>query len=105
MTDDEQIDGMMEAAEMTVAQQVAEAMGNDGQVYETHDGRSLDDVCREQLIRRVSTASSDGVAEAGGLSPGARRYEFMDRSAIIDCEIAWDIEGREPWTWAEGDDR
>ena len=90
---------------MTVAQQVAETMGNDGQVYEAPDGRSLDDVCWEQLIRQVSTASSDGVATPGGLSPGARRYEFMDGSAVIDCEIAWDIEGFEPWTWAEGDAR
>ncbi len=89
---------------MTVAQQVAETMGNDGQVYEAPDGRSLDDVCLEQRPD-VTTADYDGVAEAGGLGPGAKRYLFVDGSAIIDTEIAWDIEGKEPWTWAGVDDR
>ncbi len=90
---------------MTIAEQVAETMGNDGQVYEAPDRRSLDDVCWETLLRKVSTADHDGVATPGGWSPNARRYEFIDGSAIIDAQTGWDIEGKEPWTWAEGDAR
>lgn len=83
---------------MSVAERIAEQMGNDGTVYE-RGAYTLDGQARG-CARAVTTADQDGVATPGGWSPDAVRYEFADGSAIIDGGAGWDIEGSEPWTWA-----
>lgn len=83
---------------MSVAERIAEQMGNDGTVYQ-HGPDTLDGVARDFAVS-VTTADQDGVAIPGGWSPDAVRYEFADGSAIVDGGAGWDIEGSEPWSWA-----
>ena len=72
---------------MNKAETVASLFGT-GDVYETEDGRHLEDVC----IEHGATIETDD---------DSRRYVFGDGSAIVDMHgNAWDIEGSTPWSWA-----
>jgi len=76
----------------TVALAVSAALGDDGTRHHTACGQSLDDLSRD-----------------AGATPARRpgrwiRYEYPDRSAIIDCVGAWDLAldpspGSECWCW------
>jgi hypothetical protein len=76
----------------TLAEQVADAMGNDGQRFESADGRDLSEVCEQY----------GATAEYGELRTATlTRYVFADGSAIVATPDAWDLEGGEPFSWPD----
>lgn len=75
---------------MTIAQQVALLLGDDGTVWETQDGRTLEDLAEE--YGAVTTTHPD--------KHYLTRHVFDDGSAIVASEGAWDLEGSIPWNWA-----
>lgn len=85
---------------MTTAKRIAWDFGNDGTNYEAmEDGRSLDDVARECGAEVQHGDGSYQEEEDRHIDPSWTRYLFNDGSAIVDCGIAWDIEGSTPWSW------
>lgn len=74
----------------TIAAVIARQLGDDGQTWETEDGRTLDQLAEEHGA--VTTTHPD--------KPYLTRHLFDDGSAIVVSEGAWDIEGSEPWSWS-----
>jgi hypothetical protein len=74
----------------TIAEQISRVLGDDGTVWETTDGRTLEDLAEEH----------GGVAAQHPDRPYLTRYVFGDGSAIVASEGAWDLEGSTPWSWA-----
>jgi len=79
---------------ITIAERVAEQLGNDGQQWKTAQGVSFLDLIEKFYWNRQER---DDVREL-------TRYEFADGSAIVAGVGAWDVEGQEPFSWkgAEG---
>ncbi len=80
---------MEEESEMTTAERIARELADDGQRWETEDGRSFDALCEE--------AGADVTLDR---ERELKRYLFPDGSAIVAGVGAWDIEGSEPFSWA-----
>lgn len=77
-----------EVKTMTTAEKIAQLLG-DGQTWETEDGRTLEEMAKEH----------DAVITTHPDKHYLTRYLFNDGSAIVASEGAWDIEGKEPWSW------
>jgi hypothetical protein len=75
---------------MTTAEQIAAMLGDDGQTWETEDGRSLDQLAEEYGAVTATHPNKHYLT----------RYLFNDGSAIVASEGAWDIEGSKPWSWS-----
>lgn len=75
---------------MTTAEKNAAMLGNDGQTWETTDGKTLGE------LALAAGAHTETHPEKHYLT----RYVFDDGSAIVESEGAWDIEGAEPFSWA-----
>lgn len=95
----------------TIAQTIAALLNEDGQQFETEDGRTLIDLCDEhdaKIEYAVRVHSDDPeplpqwVAGFSGdhFSGDPVRYEFPDGSAIVAAGDGWDFEGDEPFSWA-----
>jgi len=89
---------------MKTAKIVAEALYNDGQVFETEDGRSLDEIALEHdATKECARRTLDGELIyhpcADYTSQSMTRYVFPDGSAIVVAGDAWDLEGDEPFSW------
>ncbi len=64
---------------MTIAKQISKELDNDGQKFETDDGRTLDYLCWMQHTRCY------------GQGIDVYRYVFPDGSVITVCGDAWDF--------------
>src|SRR5690606_32795553 len=73
---------------MTTAERVARLLGNDGQRWETEDGKTLDELASEAGAHTETHPDKQYLT----------RYVFPDGSAIVASEGAWDIEGNEPFS-------
>ena len=73
----------------TIAEKIAQLLGNDGQRWETEEGLTFDDLCAEAGAVRIRDDARE-----------LTRYEFPDGSAIVASPGAWDIEGSTPYSWA-----
>lgn len=71
---------------MTIAERVAEMLVS-GDRFTTEDGRSLDEIALE-MGANVET------------NRHLWRYVFADGSAIVACELYWDVQGSRPWSFA-----
>lgn len=65
----------------TIAEIIAAELDDDGQRYETDDGRKFLDLIAEHDGELTATRDGGRVA----------RYHFPDGSAIVDAEVAWDL--------------
>lgn len=74
---------------MTTAEKIAQLLGDNGQNWETKDGRTLEELADEHGAVTMTHPDKRYLT----------RYLFDDGSAIVACEGAWDIEGKEPWSW------
>lgn len=89
----------------TIAEQVAEIMGNDGQKWEDKDGWSLEARIAQHdfktsSVRAVWNSETEKYDfqehPLSAMTSDSRvRYEFTDGSAIVVSGDAWDIEGAE----------
>jgi len=94
---------------MTIAQKISKMMGNDGQAFVALNGRSFRSVLRDYTVkieyggRSLNANGIDLDHEAVTCSEyfagDPIRYEFDDRSAIVEAGDAWDIEGKKPFSW------
>lgn len=75
----------------STARRISELLDNDGQCWETTDGRSLDALCREERVT---------VAYRGG-DPGSDtyRYDFADGSVITVAGGGWDLGYPDCYCW------
>lgn len=71
---------------MTIAERVAELFVS-GDRFTTKDGRTLHNIAVD-LGANVET------------NRHLWRYVFADGSAIVACELFWDLEGTKPWSFA-----
>lgn len=94
---------------MTVAADIAEMFGNDGQNYLARgeylsETRTLNELCDLRSVkseRGKEVFDEDGYAEYEVCYEGnITRYEFSDGSAIVDFGFCWDIEGDEKFSSA-----
>jgi len=76
------------------ATRIAAMLGDDGTVWKTQDGRTLEDLVED--YGGVTTQHPD--------RPYLTRFLFDDGSAIVASEAGWDIEGSKPWSWAGEED-
>jgi len=76
---------------MTTAEKIAEQLSNDGQIFETADGASLDDLCR----------AANGRQEwRDGYRTGDHyKWIFGDSSVIMVCCGCWDLGYVDCWCW------
>jgi len=72
---------------MTIADQVAALLGDDGQVFETADGRTLADLAAEYGAE-IERASHEAI-----------RYTWPDGSVIVEVGGAWDLGYPHCWCW------
>ena len=92
---------------MTIAEQVAEILDNDGSRWASENMITLSELARirgayvdyatlsyDDDGRSIATPSEDGKI------PDLVRYGFVDGSAIVAGQACWDIEGSEPWSFA-----
>lgn len=93
----------------TTAEQIAAALGNDGLVFQTKDGRTLEELCEaagcgySKARARWDYEADEEVVEEVSLGEDLYdrvAYSFADGSAIVVAGDAWDIEGEEPFSWA-----
>ena len=89
-------DAMERTQHLTEAEHVSKMIAGDGQLllgpkrrWYTQDGRHLHDLATEL------GATMEQHPTKGYLT----RYIFPDKSAIVVCRGAWDVEGTGPWTW------
>lgn len=94
---------------MTIAAQIAEQFGDDGQRWQDDEGRALSEVCKTRSVGYAKACSRwDYEQDCGVIEEVARgesaydliRYVFEDGSAIVITDGGWDIEGAEPFSWA-----
>ena len=92
---------------MTLAEQVAARLGDDGQQFETPDGTGLADLCAQKGA--VETRGRTGIVDGERVviwpifdrtTETLWRYEFSDGSAIVATFDCWDTEGDEPFSFA-----
>ena len=72
----------------TIAKRIAGLLGDDVTCWESEDGRHFDTLCEDAGAR----LSFDREREL-------TRYLFPDGSAIVAGVGAWDIEGKQPFSW------
>ena len=94
----------------TQAQICADRLSHNGVPFQPDDGRSLAEVADEMgAIREYGHARYDAETETRIVEPCARsqwigddpvRFVFPDGSAIVEAGCAWDLEGPEPFSWA-----
>ena len=72
----------------TIAERIAEQLGNDGAEWQTADGVSFIDL----IEKYTPWHERDDVREL-------TRYVFADDSAIVAGVGAWDVEGKKPFSW------
>jgi hypothetical protein len=83
---------------MTIAQQIAAALDNDGQQWRTRPTDYTEPVTFNELIERLGGAS---VSWRDGWQTGdVRSYEFSDGSVITVAGEAWDIGFPDCFCWA-----
>jgi hypothetical protein len=73
----------------TTAERIAKQLGNDGECWESDDGRDLDTLAKEAGAEVTYHDTRE-----------LTRYYFSDGSAIVAGVGGWDIEGDEPFSWA-----
>ena len=73
---------------MSIAEDIAEQFGNDGQQFTDSDGIEID-VLLVQLAYEVCTYNTSSLAD------GAKIYRLRDDSHMVVCECYWDILTRE----------
>ena len=83
---------------MTIAQQIAAALDNDGQQWRTRPTDYTEPVTFNELIERLGGAS---VSWRDGWQTGdVYSYEFSDGSVITVAGDAWDIGFSDCYCWA-----
>ncbi len=88
---------------MTTARAVADYMGNDGQEFVGPDGHKLGVVCCGLGVEVERGHGQVIEGRYAPIDPRWTRFIFLDGSAIIDCGVAWDVEGSAPWSWEGGE--
>lgn len=76
---------------MTIAEQIAAALGNDGQQWETRDGIAFATLMHEQ--------DANATWRDGWMVGDVVRYEFRDGSVITEAGDAWDIGYPDCFCW------
>ena len=71
---------------VSIAEEVAKQLGDDGLTWESNDGVSFKDI----IDHYIHTTEWSG---------DLTRHEFPDGSVIVAGVGAWDIEGEEPFSW------
>lgn len=96
---------------MTIAEQIADRLGNCGTNFTTTKGEaiSLDDLARSRGASLSYARVSYGLDGETHVIPtydksnlDLIRYTFSDGSAIVAASACWDIEGAVPWSFAGG---
>ena len=83
-----------------IAEQVAAQLKNDGQRWETLDGCSFERLMEQfEAVRTYGELMDDTEHVPTWNRTDCSRYEFADKSAIVECGGGWDIEGRRPFSW------
>jgi len=82
-------DAQRKSGNITTAEYIARLLRDDGQRFETEDGRTLGDLAEAAEARVAKHETKE-----------LWRYRFPDGSAIIAAPGAWDIEGTTPFSWA-----
>ena len=84
---------------LTIADQIAALLGDDGSRWDSDDGRSFDALCLD--IDPEPTVTIAGSEHHDRYDDGSRpnRYAFSDGSAIVTCASGWDHEGPTPFSW------
>ncbi|TFH84956.1 hypothetical protein EQG41_19740 [Billgrantia azerbaijanica] len=96
---------------ITIAHTIADLLNNDGQQFDTDDGRNLVELCEERnaTVEYAVRAYADDEDQTQYWEAGFSgdhfagdpvRYAFSDGSAIVEAGDGWDIEGAEPFSWA-----
>lgn len=75
---------------MTIAEKVAEMLGDQGDRFFAEDGRNLHEIALEM----------GALVERHPENHCLTRYEFGDGSAIVSCEAYWGLEEGWPWSFA-----
>lgn len=70
----------------TIAEQIAQELGNDGTRWRTADDVTFDELMQRHHGRCQQQNNTD-------------RYVFSDGSAIVAGGACWDLEGKEPFSW------
>ena len=78
----------------SMADKVAALFDNDGQRFELDDGRTIEDV----MIKHYGAT----LYRSGWFVTDPVAYRLADGSAIVVNGDGWDVEGDEPFSWAEG---
>lgn len=73
---------------MTIAEEIARLIGDDGQNWETADGKSFSVLAEDADAKIIRHEEKELI-----------RYLFPDGSAIVASPGTWDVEGKEPWSW------
>ena len=92
----------------TIADGIAALLNNDGQQFETDDGRSLGDLCEAHgasVEHAIRIHGDQGFRwEAGApnqhFAGDPIRYVLPDGSAVVEHGDGWDLEGEAPFSWA-----
>jgi hypothetical protein len=83
---------------MTIAQQIADALDNDGQQWRT---RPTDDTEPETFHQLVGRHGGSSISWRDGWATGdVRSHTFSDGSVITVCGEAWDIGFPDCFCWA-----
>jgi hypothetical protein len=80
---------------MTMAERIASLLHGDGTCWQTDDGRTLDDLLREEGAEREHRGSLEQVGSEWRSE--YERHVLPDGSAILTTPTWWDIEGSQPW--------
>ena len=79
----------LDRVQLTQAEAIAQMLGGNGTNWTTLDGEHFEDICERYMVSSYRDAARE-----------LRRFVFRDGSAIVDAPGGWDIEGREPFSWA-----
>lgn len=101
-------DVFIQKERVTTAEMVSGFFDDDGQNFETKDGKNLEQICLD-LGAEVVYSNRDYGDEgnliyicgnkAAYISGDPIRYVFEDESAIVEAGDEWDIEGLTPFSW------
>lgn len=78
------------ATAQTIADRIADALGNDGTIWRTPDGVTIDQLAEQ----------ADGFVDRHPIDPDLCRWTFPDGSAITASDLGWDIGFATCWCWA-----
>lgn len=92
----------------TIAEQFAALLGNDGQVFETQDGLSFDELADKMgaIVTYSKRDYSSGTLkyvdgfENDHVCGDPVQYQFTDGSAVVVAGDAWDFEGQSIFLWS-----